>query len=154
MWKLKAKPGNSLIEVMASLSIFSILFFAAMSIELSSIKIKQYNKVTNKYTEILEGIKCKLIFNTTYEEIKLLGNENKVFIVNENLEFEKIKDLEIQNLFSHDRVNGNNFIKLIITNENSVIKILVELHYLYNNKDNIIKSEFYKGNYLWKKVLH
>jgi len=148
MWKLKAKPGNSLIEVMASLSIFSILFFAAMSIELSSIKIKQYNKVTNKYTEILEGIKCKLIFNTTYEEIKLLGNENKVFIVNENLEFEKIKDLEIQNLFSHDRVNGNNFIKLIITNENSVIKILVELHYLYNNKDNIIKSEFYKGNYL------
>lgn len=148
MCKLKSKHGNSLIEVVASLSIFSILFFTAMSIQLSSIKLKQYNKVTNKYTEILEGIKSKLIFNTTYEQIQSLCSENKVFISSENLEFEKIKILEVQNFFSTNQGNGSNFIKLIITNEDSIIKIVVELHYIYNNKYNIIKSEFCKGNYL------
>ena len=148
MCKLKSKHGNSLIEVVASLSIFSILFFTAMSIELSSIKLKEYNKEINKYTEILEGIKCKLIFNTTYEQIQSLGSENKVFISNENLKFQTIEILETQNLFSTNQGNGRNFIKLIITNEDSIIKIVVELHYLYNNKENIIKSEFCKGNYL------
>lgn len=148
MCKLKSKHGNSLIEVVASLSIFSILFFTAMSIELSSIKLKQYNKVTKNYTEILEGIKSKLIFNTTYEQIQSLCSENKVFISSENLEFEKIKILEVQNFFSTNQGNGSNFIKLIITNEDSIIKIVVELHYIYNNKYNIIKSEFCKGNYL------
>lgn len=148
MLKLKAKHGNSLIEVMAGLSIFSILFFTAMSIELSSIKLKQYNKMTNKYNEILEGIKCKLIYNTTYEQIQSLSNANKLVIPMENLEFEKIKFLENENLFSTNGENGKDFIKLIITNQYSVINIVIELHYLYNNKDNIIKSEFCKGNYL------
>ena len=161
MWKLKYKNGNSLIEVMASLAIFSILFFTAMSIELSSIKLKQYNKITNKYTEILECVKCKLIFNTTYSEIKnlchqsfdsennvLIGSENKAFINSENLEFEKIKCRRIQDIFSENQGSGKDFIKLIITEVDSVIRIVIELHYGYNNKESIIRSEFCKGNYL------
>ena len=148
MWKLRVKFGNSLIEIVASLSIFSILLLSALSIELSSIKLKQNNKIANKYTEVLEGIKCKLIINTTYDEIQSLLSEHKLFISSENLDFEKIKNLETQNLFSSVKGDGNNFIKLLITNDDSIIKIVVEIHYLYNNKDNIIKTEFCKGNYL------
>ena len=148
MLKLKARHGNTLIEVIASLSIFSILFFTAMSIEISSIKIKQYNKITTINNEILESIKCKLIYNTTYEQLQSLCRDNKLVIPSRNLEFEKIKSLETQSLFSTNGENGSNFIKLIITNDYSVINIIIELHYLYNNKDNIIKSELCKGNYL------
>jgi hypothetical protein len=39
--------------------------------EMRNINLKKYNLEINKYAEFLEGLKNTLIFNKTYEDIKI-----------------------------------------------------------------------------------
>lgn len=147
MWKLNRKSGVSLIEVLCSISIFLIIFTSALTAHLNNLKLEKYNEELNKYIYVLEAVKKEILFNTSYEDIKSIYNSGKKFIPKDKLSFDNIKNLEIKNLFISTDQYNDTYLEMNITEED-ILKIALQLHIRFQNKEEIIKCNFYKGNYL------
>jgi len=146
MWKLKIKPAFTLIEVICSIAIFSLLFTSALTIELNAIRLRRYNCKLYQHSILMETVKNNLIGNSSYDELKSLYNNNKFYINKEFLSNNKLKALKIVDVTSEALASNELYVKLNIT-DGAVIKVNIEFHGYINNKENIINTAIYKGNY-------
>ncbi|MBK5241295.1 type II secretion system protein [Clostridium sp.] len=147
MLKSTSKKGFTLVEVICSLSIFSIIFISVMSFDITSSKMKKTIKITNNNVFIMETLKNNIIYSMTFEELEGLKTDNRVFINNENMTLAKIQKSLI-NVFSDEVLEEKPYIQL------SFLKYELNVYSLrlcfYDNMQNDtpgLQCNFYKGNY-------
>lgn len=146
MWKLNHKKGFTLIEVLCSITVFSILFMAALSIEINSLKIKKLNSELYSYSLFMEEIKNIMIYNCSYNKLQKLSLENKYYISKENMQIGKIKEKGIEGLFQQVLPSEKPYLVMIVEGD-KVLKAKLKLYIKYLNSEKIMECEFYKGKY-------
>jgi prepilin-type N-terminal cleavage/methylation domain-containing protein len=146
MLKSKTSKGFTLIEVMAAITLFSTLFLATMTIQISYMRLKLHNEKMNNYRFIMEIIKYGLLYDISRDELLELKNNNRIYLNGRYINSEILRNEDLIDLFS-DRVESEElYIKTIIEGE-EVFKI--ELQFivkLFGNQETII-CEFYRGFY-------
>lgn len=146
IWKLNKKKGFTIIEALCTLSIITILFSYIMQMELKNIKIKQYLELKGKYICLLEAVSNELAYNASYPELINLSDNRKVYIDNENMNLQKIKNSKITDCFT-DRIPLLKPYLVMVINKDKVLKINTKIYFKYVNKEEMIECKFSKGNY-------
>lgn len=145
MWKLKNKNrGFTIIEVMCSVTIFSIIFLTALSIKIATYKIKIYNDSVLKNIVFLESLKSEILSNLSDTELNELVNSNRVFINSENINENSLKDGKIADLFSNNKKPEMPYLKIAVDN-GTFTHIKIEMYTKVIGKNKTLKCEFYKG---------
>lgn len=144
--RILIKKGFTLIEVLCSITIFSILFMTAISIQLNSFKVKKYNKDLYNSILIMEYIKNNIIYNCSYDEIMYLNSMNKRYISCNDLNFHSIKDNNLINLVSDAVPDEEPYVVLSISGA-EVLKVNLQFYENIYGSIKVRECEFYKGNY-------
>lgn len=125
---LNKKKGNVLIEipiVIAVIAIVTVISFEAM------IKANKMYKLRNdirKNTVIFKSIVGELRYNSKYSEIKDKIGENSILYINEeNLNLDKVKENDIKNLLESSLTNGKKFIQVDIRKNLDIISLAISL---------------------------
>lgn len=147
MLKSSKKSGYSIVEVLCAISILSITFTGILTLELNNLKLNKYNKEVIKYTYVLDALKKEIMVNNSYDDIKDIINDNKRYISEENLTTERIKSLNLNQLFNASANLNNTYLEMTVIDEEA-LKVKLELHLKIQSKENIIFCEFYKGKYI------
>lgn len=148
MLKLKVRKGFTLVEIMCSISIFSMLFLTATVIELNSIVLKRYSYDLNKYVSIMEEIKNLTIYNTNYSDIASLCNNNvNIFYIDKSkIDINTLKSLSLAQIMTTGVQINEPYIEVTIT-KNDVLELHIKMNTKILNKEQIFECDFYKGNY-------
>jgi len=146
MYKLNEKKGFTLIEVLCSITLFSVLFMIILTMQLKVVKIQKYNKQIDNYTLFMEEIKNVMIYNSTYDEIEKLNLENKYYISEENIDFDKLREKGVINMFVETRPLKEPYLVISIE-EGKVLKVNLKLYANIINNTKVMECEFYKGKY-------
>ena len=117
-----------------------------MQMELKNIRIKQYLELKEKYICLLEAVSNELTYNTTYLELINLSDNRKVYIGNENINLQKIKNSKITDCFT-DRIPLLKPYIVIVINKDRVLKVNTKIYFKYVSKEEMIECESFKGNY-------
>lgn len=146
MWKLNIKKGFTLIEVLCSITVFFMLFMAALTIQLNTLKLKRCNEKMTNYISIMESIKNNIIYNINYDELLNIKLKNKCYINISNLKSDSIKNKELLSLFSEDSSHKEDYMMMEVE-EGKVLKVNLKLYGKFYDKIKVMECEFYKGNY-------
>ncbi|MBC8062296.1 MAG: type II secretion system protein [Clostridiaceae bacterium] len=146
IWRLNKKEGFTIIEVLCALSIIIVLFSYIMQAELRNIRLKQYLELKEKYICLLEEVSKELTYNTTYLELINLSDNGKIYIDNENMNFDKIKCSKIADCFTDKTPLVKPYIVMLISRD-KVLKVNTRIYFKYVNKEEMIECESFKGNY-------
>jgi prepilin-type N-terminal cleavage/methylation domain-containing protein len=146
MYRLNKKKGFTLIEVLCSITLFSVLFMIILTMELKVLKVEKYNKEINNYSPILEQIKNTMIYNSTYDEIEKLNLEHKYYMSEENIDFDKLREKGVINMFVETRPLKEPYLVINIE-EGKVLKVNLKLYANIINNTRVMECEFYKGKY-------
>jgi prepilin-type N-terminal cleavage/methylation domain-containing protein len=146
MWKYKIKKGFTLLEVMISISVFSILFLTSISLQLNTVKIKAYNEKLNNSRQLVELVGNKLLYNSEYAYLKEIAAEKKEYINKKNLDVQIMRECDIRHVLESAVENSDAYIQVRITGE-EVLKIELELHARIFGKAEVVRWHFFKGNY-------
>lgn len=146
MYKLNKKKGFTLIEVICSITLFSILFMITLTMSVKVLEIKNYNKKINNYSVVMEEIKNTMIYNATYDEIKKLNLEYRYYIDIENIDFDEIREKGTANMFAETKPLKDTYLAISVEDGN-VLKVNLKLYTKVNNDTKIMECEFYKGKY-------
>ena len=133
-------------ETLCTLSIITILFTYIMQVELKNIRLKKYLELREKNIYLLEEVSNELIYNTSYGELISLGDNRKIYIDNENMDFEKIKNGKITDCFT-DKVPLIKPYIVMSINKDKVLKLNIKIYFKYVDKEEMIECETFKGNY-------
>ena len=146
MWTLNKKKGFTIIEALCTLSIITILFSYIMQVELKNIRIKQYLEVKEKYICLLEAVSNELTYNTTYLELTNLTDNRKIYIDNENMNLQRIKNSKITDCFTDKTPLVEPYIVMSI-NKDKVLTVDTKIYFKYVSKEEMIECKSFKGNY-------
>jgi len=146
MWNLKTSKGFALIEVMISLSLFAMLFSAALSIMISELKLEKCNSESCKSLAYLEGLKEVGANNFSYDDVLYLKNQNKLYVSSGKMEYDLLEGSEVKAIFTDLKPNSYPYIAINIKGE-SVLTVTMELHSLICNREDVFSTCFYKGMY-------
>jgi prepilin-type N-terminal cleavage/methylation domain len=146
MYKLNKRKGFTLIEVLCSITLFSVLFMITLTMELKVLKVEKYNKQINNYSSIMEQIKNTMIYNSTYDEIEKLNLEHKYYMSEENIDFDKLEEKGVINMFVETKPLKNPYLVISIEDGN-VLKVNLKLYANIINNTKVMECEFYKGKY-------
>jgi hypothetical protein len=140
------KKGYSLIEATLAVSIFSILFLGALTLEAAKIKLKAINKRKEICIMNIEAVKSSIMNDITYEDFKNLYDGGKRYINCSDMSMEKLRNTNIKELLVTRIENEASYIYISISEEKPV-KVIVK--YFINDSllHEAIQCEFYKGNY-------
>lgn len=145
MQKLKSsKAGFTIIEVMCALSIFTLMFVTGVSIRLSTVKMKAYNDQMEKYTGYINQVKSEILSNTSDEEIKSMLNLGEVYIEEEKLNSEAIKQNRISEIITSTVPQKRPYMKISFYNGN-LITVNLNLYMNILGKEESISCKFYKS---------
>ena len=141
------KKGMTLVEIMAAMAIFSILFVAISSLMVNTAKIESKSNTLLDNTTIVKSVLTvfevngdgdgtgEYISNERFEELKISSNSNPDKLI--EIEFNTINNMQKQ-LISGDNSDGNNYTAKI-----KIEKVAGKKLYLINvNLKNNIKNEF------------
>lgn len=146
MYRLNKKKGFTLIEVLCSITLLSVLFMIILTMELKVLKVEKYNKQINNYTLFMEEIKNVMIYNSTYDEIEKLNLEHKYYIPEENIDFDKLREKGIINMFVETKPLKDSYLVISIE-DGKVLKVNLKLYANIINNTRVMECEFYKGKY-------
>lgn len=139
MGKLKNK-GFTLIEIIASISIFFIITFSAFNIKIVGIKLDEKEKNYNKFLLSTEALRNIILNNYSYEYINSL--EGKIYYIHrEDLKPENIFSKEL-NVLQCNKPNESNFMSINVYSKAG--ETYVKCSYFYG-KNKSIDGEFMKG---------
>ncbi|NEZ46327.1 type II secretion system protein [Clostridium niameyense] len=146
MFKLKSKKGFVIVEVLCGISIFMILFYPSLHGIYTSLKIKKQQIPLEVYFTYLESLKNNLIYNNTYEELKFLQENNKIYIKDEKIQEKILKSKDIKNIFTDEVPLTFPYIKMDVLGD-EILEVNLQLNYKFNEKNKKIDCKFYKGRY-------
>ncbi len=135
-----------MIEVLCSLMIISSIFSYVFHVELNYIKTRNYLEARDQKTKILEALVAELTYNCSYEDILNLYETGKVYISKDNLNLDNFMSLDIKTVLTNVHKNEEPYIRLSIIKD-KVIKVTASIYFKLMNKEEMIKCDFYKGNY-------
>lgn len=144
--KITVKRGFTLIEVLCSIVVFSLLFMAALCIQVSAVKVKNYNQGVNRCTLIMEYVKNNIEYNFSYEDVLNLYEKGRVYLNCDELKVENMEKIKVYNSFSDVKPEKEPYIILNVT-EGEVLKINLQFCRKIYGNIKVDKCEFYKGNY-------
>jgi prepilin-type N-terminal cleavage/methylation domain-containing protein len=147
MLKLSNKSGFTIVEVLCSISIISVLLLCITTLQLNNLRLKNYNKEKLDYITVVDALKEEIINNSTYNDVLSLSNLNKKFVNKEKLNISCLRDLSLEQLCDEYCDYSNTFIRINIS-PGELLRIELELHIKLKLHEEIIKCEFYKGDYL------
>ena len=145
-WNSNINKGYSLIEVICSITVFSILFITILSIQLNNLKLKKTSNEIHNNTIFMEAAKNNIIYNCSYDEIQKLALENRYYISKENIQEDKIKEKGITNLFAQDKPSEEPYIAIDIE-QGKVLKLNLKLYTKIKDNTKVMECEIYKGKY-------
>lgn len=146
MLKSNTKKGFTLIEVLCSLSIFYIMFTAALTTQCSSINIRKNESDLKKYCIFFSALRDNMEYNAPYDEILQLKTEQKFYISSEKIDIDSIKNSNLTTLFCNSVPDKEPYVKVSII-EGDVLKINITLSYKAFNNEQNLECVFYKGRY-------
>lgn len=146
MYRLNKKKGFTLLEVMSSITLFSILFMIIITMELKVLKVEKYNKEINYYSIVVEEIKNAMIYNSTYDEIKKLNLEHKYYIPTENINFQEFGAKDVTDMFVETKPLEEPYIEISVE-DGKVLKVNFRFYGNVLNNRIVMGCEFYKGKY-------
>lgn len=154
MFKLKKVKGFSLLEVICSISIFTIIFIYIINLELRDMKLSKYNDNTSKAIEFIEALKSNIVYKYEYEEIKDIFNAHsnedlgdKLYINKNNANIEALENRNLTDIISKEDT-GPVFIELSVGNvDENVMEINLKLNMNSSIDCNRIETKIYKGDY-------
>lgn len=142
----KNKKGFTLIEVLCSMTLSAVLFMMVLTIQIDVLKVQRYNRQVNSYSVFMEELKNTMIYNSTYDEIEKLNLESRYYIVEENIDTDKLRERGVINLFTEVKPLKEPY--LIINIENGkVLKVDMKLYAKVINNTKVMECVFYKGKY-------
>jgi len=144
--KILIKKGFTLIEVLCSITVFSVLFMTALFIQVDALKVKTYNEEMNNCTLVMEYVKNSIMYNCSYDSLLNLSMKEKTYIDCSNLKFQHIKNINVTTLFSDEKPLKEPYIILKVTGE-KVLKVNLQLHAKMYGNIKVEECDFYKGNY-------
>lgn len=142
-----SNKGFTLIEVMVSLSIFSMLFLFALTIQIDNAKIKGYNNKLNENINFYEALKNDLIGNISFSKLKVYTGKT-IYLDKEEMNLKFLKDNydKIIDSFSEE-AKTTDFIELQVIDSAPVLKLELRMQINYNADTENMDFEFYKGDY-------
>lgn len=147
MLKSKIKNAFTLVEVICSLSIFSIIFISMISYDIVSVNMTKKIKNLNENVFIMETLKNNIIYSLSFEDLEGLQKDNKIYINNENMTSYKIQS-GIIDVFSDQALKDNIYMKLsILKCELKVYSLRLSLYDDKLSDTPQLQCDFYKGNY-------
>ena len=146
MSKLRTKKGFTLIEVLCSLSIFYIMFTAALTTQCSSINIRKNNSNLKSYCLFFEALRNNMEYNASYDEILQLKSDGKFYVSLEKMDIDTIKDSNLTNIFSNIMPSTQPYAQVSI-NGGDILKVNISLFYKLFNSEQNLQCTFYKGKY-------
>jgi hypothetical protein len=146
MLRSSTKKGFMLIEVLCSLSLFYIMFTAALTTECSSINIRKNNADLKSYCIFFEALRDNMEYNASYDEISQLKSEEKLYIDSEKINLDSIKNSNLNTLFSNTVPDKEPYVKVSIS-EGDVLKVNISLCCKIFNSEQNLDCTFHKGRY-------
>ena len=135
-----------MIEVLCALSIFIMLLSGALVASKNASKIKCEYMEREKYTGLLQGVKNEVMYNFTYEDLKNLKEENKLYIHKEAMNWDFHQNKDIKMLFTNIVPQKEPYLEMRIT-ETDIFKVNLILNYEERKEKKRVRCEFYKGRY-------
>ncbi|KAJ53425.1 hypothetical protein CTM_03004 [Clostridium tetanomorphum DSM 665] len=138
-----SKSAFTLIEVLCSISLFSIMLVTSTAIILNSFKLKLYNEELKEYAYFLEGLKNVILYDLDDDDFLYLNNKSKVFINENNMKLEKLKKGNLKNTLD-ENISGEIYTCINIKkikNKDKYYKININLKL---TEDEDIRSQFIK----------
>lgn len=134
--------GFTMIEVLVSVSVFMIMFGAALQVQLNCHKIKAYNKKIEKYAYELKYVKDSILYDLSYQDVVSLCNNNKRYIdLNRSLPTNE----SVKYVFSNNSA-GKNYIEMEVE-KSEVLKINLKVCIDFYGVNKVKECEFYKGDF-------
>lgn len=146
MYNLKNKKGFIIVEILCALSIFIMLIGCALVGTSSSFKLKKEYITKEKYISFLESIKNDVMYNFTYDELKELRKENKIYIHKDLMNKDFHENSNVKTLFTSDMPKEEPYIEMSIYG-GDIFKVNLILNYKERKEEKKVKCEFYKGRY-------
>ena len=142
-----SKKGFTLVEVLCSISVFSIIFICMMSFDKASLNIKNDIKNINNYVLTMEAIKNNIIYSMSFEELKELEKNKSFFVNGEDMNFDKSKT-NILSVFTNSRPTDIPYMELTLFNDElNVYKVKLLLHTGKTKDLEELQCNFYKGKH-------
>lgn len=128
MWNLKDKKGFIMIEILCALSIFIMLLSGALVASKNASKIKCEYRQREKYIGLLQGVKNEVMYNFTYEDLKRLKEENKLYIHKDEMNWDFHQNKDTKMLFTNIVPQKEPYLEMRIT-ETEIFKVNLILNY-------------------------
>lgn len=138
--------GYMLLEVICSISIFSMIVFLMVPIVNIAVKIENTEKQYGKYSNLLYCIKNEIISNSKNETLENMCDGKVNYIHKEKLNIESIKNNNILDLINQDVPCEKPYGKILIENQ-EVFKIKIIIQYFDYDNEREVFCEFIKGKY-------
>lgn len=122
MWNLKDKKGFIMIEILCALSIFIMLLSGALVASKNASKIKCEYRQREKYIGLLQGVKNEVMYNFTYEDLKRLKEENKLYIHKDEMNWDFHQNKDTKMLFTNIVPQKEPYLEMRIT-ETEIFKV-------------------------------
>jgi type II secretory pathway pseudopilin PulG len=146
MLKLNNRKGFILIEAMAGIVIFAILFLASMTFQTSYVRLKLHNEKMSSYRFYLEIIRNRLLYDSSYEELLELRRTGQIYINKSLINSEALRERNIEDIFSPNIECEELYIKAVFEGE-EVLAIELQFKTQIFRKVEIITCQFYRGFY-------
>ncbi|MEW9093684.1 MAG: prepilin-type N-terminal cleavage/methylation domain-containing protein [Clostridiaceae bacterium] len=92
------KRAFSLIEVVISISLFTILFISSSLVTMNYLKLKDYNSNFKSSIYFLEGLKNTLEYNNCVEDIEAINNISPVYFYGEDMNIKSLREGSLYSL--------------------------------------------------------
>jgi prepilin-type N-terminal cleavage/methylation domain-containing protein len=141
------KHGNTLIEVIIAVTVFSILIMSALSVEAAKTKIKARNERKQYYNECVKLLKSNMINQISYNDFKnMFEYGESLYVASENITLESFKELGFEEIVQYSEPVEGTFLEINILGEKPV-KIIIRCHINNFLMNEVITWEFFKGSY-------
>jgi hypothetical protein len=143
------KKGNSLLEIVVAISLFSIFILGAITLEGARIRFKAYNKKKENYILCMEAVKVSIMNDIPYERINVLYNDQRRYIKLKEICIGSFENSNIDSLFEANIDKSSSYLEIVVTPiaDRKPIMITMDGHIIEGNTNEVIKCIFYKGSY-------
>jgi prepilin-type N-terminal cleavage/methylation domain-containing protein len=143
------KKGNSLLEILIAISLFSIFILGAITLEAARIRFKAYNKKKENYILCMEAVKVSIMNDIPYERINALYNDQKRYIKLKGISIGSFENSNIDSLFEANIDKNSSYLEIVVTPiaDRKPVVITMDGHIIEGNTNEVIKCIFYKGSY-------
>lgn len=137
------EKGNTLIEVMVSLALFSLLFIYTLTINSVVIRQNFDNKLLKSETECLQALENIILNNCTYSYLSQFAGDSS-YISSNQLSIDYLRNNNIVFSDYNDTAKLLPYARIDVIKYESILKVTI-IYFKIDGKT--LDAVFYKGDY-------